>query len=238
MHATGTLVDPNMIGRGVHLVSGASLLLWAFGRHSTLTRLLMLAGAGTLIFHGLEGRGPLYRLLDRGVMRRGARPVKVEHTVTVNRPVEEVYSFWRNLENLPRFMTHLHSVETLDERRSYWRAHSPFGGMVEWEAEITKEAPNEELGWRSLPGSQVDSAGVVRFLPALNGAGTHVQVEMKYTPPAGRIGSFVARLLGEDPQTQIEEDLEKLRHLLESGAAIAAREGLTATVQAARGAPH
>lgn len=238
MRETRTHIDPNTIGRGVHLAGGASLLLAAFGRHSMLTRLLMLAGAGTLIYQGIQGRGPLYHLLEGGAMRRRARPVKIEHTVTVNRPVEEVYSFWRNLENLPRFMTHLHSVETLDEHRSYWRAQSPFGGTVEWEAEITKEAPNEELGWRSLPGSQVDSAGAVRFLPALNGRGTLIQVEMKYTPPAGRIGSFVARLLGEDPQTQIEDDLEKLRHLLESGGAIAAGEGLTATVQAARGAPH
>lgn len=210
-------LDRTTIGRGAQLAGGLGLLAGSFRRQSTFVRLLMMAGAGVLIYGAVRNRGPLNRLLEGRTGRGGARPVKVEHSVTIGRPVEEVYAFWRNLENLPRFMSHLVAVEALDERRSRWRAQGPFGGTVEWDAEITRESPNDELGWRSLPGSQVDSAGVVRFMPALNGHGTLLQVEMKYSPPAGRLGTMIAKLLGRDAQTRIEDDLERLRQLLESG---------------------
>ena len=97
-----------------------------------------------------------------------------------------------------------------------WRAHSPLGGTVEWEAELTHEVPDRELGWRSLPGSQVGNTGVVRFEPSPLGYGTQLQVEMIYAPPAGRLGATVARMLGEEPHRQIEEDLQRFKLRMES----------------------
>jgi uncharacterized membrane protein len=143
--------------------------------------------------------------------------IKVEHSVTVGRPVDEVYSFWRNLENLPRFMDHLEAVIVIDEDRSRWTAKGPAGTRIEWEAEIHNEIPDELLAWRSLPGSDVDNAGSVHFTPL--GEGTEVRVVLSYDPPAGRVGATVAKLLGEEPSQQVQEDLRRFKQVMEAGEA-------------------
>jgi uncharacterized membrane protein len=140
--------------------------------------------------------------------------IKVEHTITVNRPREEVYHFWRQLENLPRFMDHLESVTVLDEDRSHWVAKAPAGTKVEWDASIQDEIENELIAWRSLPGSDIDNAGSVHFLPA--GEGTEVRVVLSYDPPAGRVGAAVAKLLGEEPEQQVEQDLRRFKQVMEA----------------------
>lgn len=144
----------------------------------------------------------------------GAHRVRV---VTINKPAEEVYQFWRNLENLPRFMANLESVQILDERRSRWRAKGPAGATVEWEAETTEDRPNELIAWQSLPGSDVQSRGRVTFCEAPGGRGTEVKVEMEYTPPAGMLGEKVAALFGKDPKQTLREDLRRLKQVLETG---------------------
>jgi uncharacterized membrane protein len=137
--------------------------------------------------------------------------------VTVKRPVEEVYRFWRDLSNLPSFMIHLASVEPTGNGRSHWTANAPAGRTVEWDAEVVEDKPNERIAWRSLEGSQVENSGSVTFTPAPGGGGTEVRVELRYDPPGGALGKVVAKLFGEEPQQQITDDLRRLKQVLETG---------------------
>ncbi len=143
--------------------------------------------------------------------------IKVNKAVTIGHPAEELYSFWRDFTNLPRFMNHLESVQVLDGSKSHWVAKAPFGRTVEWDAEIVNEEPGKMIAWRSLPGADVDSAGSVHFKPAPGGRGTEVHVSLSYQPPAGQIGAAVAKLFGEEPAQQIDNDLRHFRNLMETG---------------------
>jgi uncharacterized membrane protein len=143
--------------------------------------------------------------------------IRLTHSITINRSPEEVYSFWRNLENLPRFMLHLQSVQALDERTSHWVTAGPAGSRVEWDAEITEDQPNALLAWRSLPGAQVTQSGVVRFERRPGGRGTTVRIEMEYRPPGGFAGAAVAALFHQAPAQQIYDDMRRLKQVLEIG---------------------
>jgi uncharacterized membrane protein len=141
----------------------------------------------------------------------------VEKAITINRPTEDVYRFWRNFQNLPGFMQHLESVQVIDEKRSHWKAKAPAGKTVEWDAEIIEDRPNELIAWRSLEGADVQNAGSVRFSPAPGGRGTEVRVSMRYDPPAGVIGATIAKLFGEEPSQQVGDELRRLKQVLETG---------------------
>src|SRR5262249_759005 len=143
--------------------------------------------------------------------------IRVDRAVTILKPRDEVYRFWRELDHLPRFMKHLISVTEMGRGRSHWVARGPGGRKVEWDAAIHHEVDNELLGWRSLPGADVDNAGTVLFIDAPGGRGTEVKVELQYNPPVGVLGAFAAKILGEEPSEQIEEDLGRLKQLLETG---------------------
>ncbi|MDX2151124.1 MAG: SRPBCC family protein [Bryobacteraceae bacterium] len=138
-------------------------------------------------------------------------------SITVNKPVEEVYAFWRNFENFPSFMPHLESVRSTGDRRTLWRARGPMGRIVEWEAEITEERPNECIAWHSLEGSDVANSGSVRFERAPMDRGTVVRVQIRYTPPAGRFGATVAKLWGNDPEQMLDRDLRTFKQIMETG---------------------
>jgi uncharacterized membrane protein len=192
------------------------------GRDSDRNRLKasMAAVAGVTILdvicaqHLSAKSGPSGRVAPR----TGARQrTHVQKTLTVNRPLEEVYSFWRNFENFPRFMRHIESVRVIDERRSHWTAKGPAGMTVEWEAEITSERPNELISWRSLEGSDVTNSGRVTFRPAPGNRGTEVRVEIEYSPPAGALGRAIAWMFGEEPEQQVREDLRRFKQLMETG---------------------
>jgi len=142
--------------------------------------------------------------------------IDVKKSVMINKSPEELYQFWRNFENLPRFMNHIESVQVLDDRRSHWVAKAPLGTNVEWDAEIINEIENQTIVWRSLEGSEVDSVGSVAFTNA-NGSGTEVKVTMEYNPPGGEVGAIAATLFGENPQQQLDEDLERFKQLMEIG---------------------
>lgn len=156
---------------------------------------------------------------DRGTAglknRTGAQ--RAWHSVTVNKPIAEVYSYWRSLENLPLFMEHLESVQVIDSRRSHWKAKAPAGTTVEWDAEITEEKENELLSWRSMPGSTVPNAGTVRFKAAPGGRGTEVHVVMEYDIPGGMLGSVIAKLFREEPGQQVRDDLRHFKQVMETG---------------------
>jgi uncharacterized membrane protein len=143
--------------------------------------------------------------------------MQAKTAVTIKRPVEEVYRFWRDLTNLPRFMIHLESVKPADNERTHWKANAPAGRTVEWDAEVVEDTPNQRIAWRSLEGSQVPNSGSVSFAPAPGEGGTEVRVELSYDPPGGALGKVVAKLFGEEPQQQITDDLRRLKQVLETG---------------------
>jgi uncharacterized membrane protein len=144
--------------------------------------------------------------------------IRVDEAITINRPREEVYAFWRDLENLAEFMEHVESVRVQgDGRKSHWVAKGPGGKRMEWDAEIINEIPGKLIGWRSLPGSDVANAGSVHFADAAGGRGTEVRVELQYNPPGGTLGAFAAKLFGGEPSDQIHNDLKRLKTRLEAG---------------------
>ncbi len=145
---------------------------------------------------------------------RGSIPVN--KSIVVDASPEEVYAFWRDLTNLPRFMRHLETVTWTGDGRSHWVASAP-AGAVEWDAEITEDRPDQLIAWRSLEGSEVDNSGTVRFEQATGGRGTLVRVELNYSPPGGAAGALVARLMGEDPDGQMQVDLRRLKQVIELG---------------------
>jgi len=200
-------------------IAGAAVIALAL-RRKRLRGVLLPLGGG-LLSRAVSGRCAVNRALGRNTAKgdrvsplaRG-EGIRVERSITVNRPQEEVYRFWRQLENLPRFMDHLESVTVLDEERSHWVAKAPAGTKVEWDASIQDEIENELIDWQSLPGSDVDNAGSVHFTPA--GEGTEVRVVLSYDPPAGKVGAAVAKLLGEEPEQQVEEDLRRFKQVMEA----------------------
>jgi uncharacterized membrane protein len=145
------------------------------------------------------------------------RGIRVMKSITVNRPPADVYAFWREFENLPRFMRHLESVENLGDGRSRWRAKAPAGATVEWEAVITDDRPSELIAWRSVEGSDVWNTGAVRFRPAPGGRGTEVHVNIRYDPPGGVVTSALARLFREEPGQQVRDDLRTFKQVMETG---------------------
>ena len=211
--------------RWASIAAGAGLAVYG------LTRLKrngwMHTGLGALLLRrGITAHCDVYEALgmntaadpdDTRAALRGPRGVNVLESVTINRPIAELYRFWRNLENLPRFMRHLEAVEKVTDTISHWRAKGPAGMSVEWDAEIYNEVPSQLIAWRSLEGSDVVSAGSVNFDEAAGGRGTRVTVHLQYSPPGGKVGAAVARLFGRDAETEIREDLRRFKQLVEAG---------------------
>jgi uncharacterized membrane protein len=167
--------------------------------------------------HSPEGTGSTTLGFRTTATEGGSR--RVVKSITVDRPRSDIYAFWRDLTTLPRFMHHLESVEVAagDDRRSRWRAKAPLGATVEWEAELIDEVQDERLSWRSIEGSQVHNAGTVTFRDADVGTGTVVHVELEYDPPGGPLGVAIAKLTGEEPETQTSADLRRFKQLMELG---------------------
>jgi uncharacterized membrane protein len=183
-----------------------------------------LIGLGALLVQrGVRGHCDVYGAMGVNTAEKlnatsvkASAGVKVEKSVTINAPVEEIYSFWRKFENLPQFMQHLESVTQIDEMRSHWKAKAPLGFSVEWDAEIVSDVPNELISWRSLEGSQIPNAGSVHFRPSTGGRGTVVKVSLSYEPPAGKLGAALAWLFGEEPNVQVRDDLRRFKTLMET----------------------
>jgi uncharacterized membrane protein len=142
--------------------------------------------------------------------------VKTEKSITINRSPEEIYSFWHQLENLPRFMRHVQSVTRSDDTTSHWVVKTSHGRTLEWDTRIIEDKPGQMISWQSLDGADMDNAGSVWFTPAAGG-GTVVKVSMKYLPPGGKIGVAIAKFLGNDPGKEMEDDLSRLKAILEHG---------------------
>lgn len=211
--------------RGVVLLLGAGLLLGAAVRRSVP---LALAG-GVLLHRGATGRWAFAEILGRSDPEKSypatsvphETGIKVERSIVVHKPAQELYHFWRHLENLPRFMSHVIEVKQPDVKHSHWKIKSLAGTTFAWEAEIINEIPNELIAWRSLEGSEVDHAGSVHFQANSHG-GTGVRIVLEYRPPAGRLGAGIARMLGQEPAQLIEQDLRRFKQIMEIGESPAA----------------
>ncbi len=158
---------------------------------------------------------------NQRLVRAGSRDapgaIRIRKSLNINRSPEACYQFWRNFENFPSFMQHVDEVQVLDASRSHWKVRAPFGRQVEWTAELASDVPAQQLGWRTLPGAEIEHAGVVRFSPGIGGRGTRVQIDLSYRAPLGKTGTHIARLLGEEPSQQIEDDLRRFKQLIETG---------------------
>jgi uncharacterized membrane protein len=223
--AGSTGVNVGGTERLLSAAAGAAILSLALRRRA-LRGLLMPLGGG-LLARAVTGRCAVNSAIGRNSARAGGRRspvasvergegIKVERSIVVDRPAAELYGYWRDFENLPRFMEHLESVLVLDDRRSRWTAKGPAGRNVEWEAEIHSEIPGERIAWRSLPNADVDNAGSVHFRDLGNGR-TEVRVVLSYAPPAGRLGAAIAKLFGEEPSQQVAEDLRRFKQVMEAG---------------------
>jgi uncharacterized membrane protein len=155
-----------------------------------------------------------HRPVERGLLNR---VVDVEKLVTVNRSAEECYRYWRDFQNFPMFMKHLESIQILDDKRSHWKAKAPAGTSVEWDAELTVDQPGKLLAWHSTEGADINNGGTVSFEAAPGGRGTIVRVQMQYNPPGGQAGAMIAKLFGEEPAQQIDDDLRRFKQLIETG---------------------
>ncbi len=196
--------------------------------------MILAAIGGELMRRGITGHSFAYEALGirTAPVGQGAGVIsvpyelgiRVDETVRINRPRDDVYNFWRNLENLPRFMKHVELIRDLGAGRSHWGVRGPGGRIMRWDALIHNEIPGEMIAWRSLPGSDVDSAGSVWFRDADGGRSTIVQVELQYNPPAGAVGAVAASILGEEPSQQIQRDLRELKRLLEKSSGVSATD--------------
>ncbi|HET8548187.1 MAG TPA: SRPBCC family protein [Bryobacteraceae bacterium] len=201
----------NPAARLVAGLAGGAMAVYGFSRRDPLS--FAAALVGTALVTRAATNTDIGRVLG---ISGGRRAVDIVKTIEINAPVEEVWDFWQNFENFPRFMTHLKDVRVLDEGRSHWVAEGPAGVSVAWNAEITRRIENQVLAWKSTDDSLIRNAGIVRFDPTPNG-GTRVHIRFSYNPPAGAVGHAVAWLLGRDAGREMEDDLLRLKSLFEDG---------------------
>jgi len=212
-------------------VAGGALIAYGLKRGGALGAAVSIVGGG-LALRGATGHCQVYDALGKDTSEGDSKGEKspyskslltgkihVTKSVTINKSPSELYTFWHDFENLPKFMTHLESVKNTGEKTSHWKAKAPFGTSVEWDAELTSERENERIGWKSLEGSDIPNSGVVEFKPTTN-RGTEVRVTLTYEAPAGYLGSLVAKLFGEEPSQQVYGDLYRFKSLMESGEVI------------------
>jgi uncharacterized membrane protein len=222
-------VNLNDTERWVSNLAGGGLAVWGLKQGGWKGCALAMLGGG-LIYRGLKGHCQLYQVLGintangkgRAASVKHGEGIRIEKSVTINQSPEELYRFWRNFENLPRFMNHLESVRVLDNDLSHWVVKAPAGMNVEWDAQIINEKENEMIAWRSLEGATIPNAGSVHFKAAPEGRGTILKVEINYDAPGGSVTAAIARLFGEEPGQQVQEDLRRLKQILETGEAAVA----------------
>lgn len=212
--------------RAISVAAGAIAVLMGLSRRS-VPGLVCAGVGGAMIYRGVTGHCHAYSALGVDTSKdestdpseRLEDGIEVATAFLIDKPTEELYRYWRNFSNLPAIMTHLESVQVQDDRKSHWVAKAPAiaGGKIEWDAEITRDEPNSVIAWQSLAGSQVDTAGEIRFEKGMGDRGTEVHVHMKYRPPAGKVGHWVAKIFGEAPTHTIREDLRNFKRIMEIG---------------------
>ncbi|MBE7171826.1 MAG: SRPBCC family protein [Williamsia sp.] len=208
----GSTVNVSDKGRGISVLLGSYFLSRGLKKRSIVKTLL----GSYLLYRGASGHCAVTSAIERSRYTDKAESVNIKTTFIVNRPRQEVYDFWRKLENLPLFMKHLTNVSQYNDTQSHWEAQFS-GATLKWDAEIVKEEDGSLLGWRSLPGSTIENAGKVSFRDALGHQGTELNVVITYRPPAGRVGSGVATLLNPIIRKMIETDISNFKQYIETG---------------------
>jgi uncharacterized membrane protein len=202
--------------RLLSLVGGGALVF--YGLRRSLGSLALMLGGGALIYRGITGYCAAYKAIGISTANADTDPgVLLESTVTVNKPVADVYRFWRQVENHPRFMTHLEAAVSTSEKRSHWMARGPLHIPLAWDADLIEERPNTLLVWRSVPGADIDAMGTVRLRELPDGRGTEVRLRLEYVPPGGMAGIALAKLLKTLTVGQLKEDLRRFKQIIEAG---------------------
>lgn len=224
-HATGE-INVNSRERVLSTLGGVALLAYAVQRRSLVPSLLSGIAGVEMLYRGVTGHCPVYESLNISTAKpdEKGKGIRVDAAVTVNRGVEEAYSYWRNLENLPKFMWHVKEVHSLGGDRSHWLVEVSPKLRLEWDARITQDIPNQVIAWHTEPGSTVENGGAVRFEKAPGDRGTEIHATIRYEPPGGVIGEAAAGLFKKVTQEQIKEDIRRFKQILEAGE-IATTEG-------------
>ncbi|MFC3199699.1 SRPBCC family protein [Parapedobacter deserti] len=184
-------------------------------KHLSYQSVPALVASGYLLVRGGIGYCPISRSIGKKDIHNPA--INIKAVMTVNRPREAVYQFWRALDKLPSFMSHLREVRVMDAKKSHWIAEIPgTGGSIEWDAEIVKDVPNELIGWQSINGADLRNAGKVEFFDAPR-QGTEVRVVFSYHPPAGGPGTVTAKLLNPFFKGVVENEIFNFKRVMEAG---------------------
>lgn len=211
-----------VVERLASVAVGGVLLFWGMKRRGIVPALV----GGAFLYRGAGGQCALYQAAGINTAAASKRPetsvahgqgIKSVSSIIIDRPASELYQYWRDLGNLPKFMSRVESVESNGNGHSHW-VLKPLAGMkISWDAEIINDLSGELIAWRSLPGADIDHAGSVRFEPAPGGRGTLVKVTMEYRPPAGKLGAIAAKLFGVAPGQGVKSDLSRFKQLVEAG---------------------
>jgi len=221
-HRAAAPTNVGAVERMISAFGGAGLVAYGLSRGSW-TGLGLAALGGSLLYRGFSGHCMAYQALGVNTAEHGEEEhsvihngIKIDRSIVVARPADELYQLWRDLERLPTFMRHLQSVDVLDRDRSHWVASGPMGLRVEWDAEVFNERAGELIAWRSLEDSDIATAGSVRFerVPG----GTRIRVQLSYEVLGSRAATAIASMFGESPDTQVEEDLRRFKAYAESPA--------------------
>lgn len=206
--------------RNASMAGGASLVLAGLKKlrqRKTIPGLAMLLTGGLLFYRGKTGHCDMYSAIGVNTAGSGDDALVINETISIMRSTQDVYNFWRNLENLPRFMRHLKNVTITGEKTSHWIAEAPGGITAEWDAQMTEDLPGQRIGWRSEENSIIFNEGKVEFLEAPAGRGMELKFMVLYRPPAGTVGKLAARSVLKLNAWQIKEDLKRLKQILETG---------------------
>ena len=213
--------------RWASAIGGGLLVLLGLKRKSA-AGLAIAAVGGAVAYRGLSGHCEVYHRLGLSTVdaddaghtpsqKLNKHGVHVEVAYSIQKPRHELYAFWRDFSNLPKFMRHLQSVTVQDGTRSHWVTAAPGGGTVSWDADVINDVPDELIAWHSLAGGDVDNAGSIRFVDGPAGRGTEVKVSMNYVPPGGKVGAAIAKLFGRSGEDEVREDLRRFKQLMETG---------------------
>lgn len=205
--------------RWISMISGAALTIYGLTKKDVAGAALSLTG-GYLFYRGQTGHCVIYESMGVNT-NKSAQSTSIHKSIVINRSPEDVYRFWHNLENLPRFMDHLESVSVLSARRSHWTARTPGGIRFEWDAEMTEDIPNQKISWRSLPGSDVQNEGTVEFRRTYDN-GTELTLNVGYAAPEGSIGPLASKMMDYISSRQLKKELQQFKNLVESETAMAA----------------
>lgn len=215
----GLRVNVSKTERAIMIAAGA-YLLYRVLKKDDKRKVAEGIAAGTMLFRGITGYCPAYDAIDKsGIMKSGN--ISINTSLTVNKGVADVYAAWRDLQSLPKFMTHLESVTELDQYKSEWKAKIPggLGTTVSWKAEILMDEPNQLLSWHSMPDSGIHNAGKVRFTPT-GANSTEIEVTISYHAPLGKAGEFAGKLLSPVFEKLIEKDIQGFKEYIETGKVI------------------